>query len=419
MSRITTRTLRCGMPLIVEQIDGVKSAGVSWLIPAGSATDPDHLQGLCALWSELLFRGAGDLDSRQHADAMDHLGVNRSADVGTHHIRLGMTLLGDRLHDAVPLLVDMVRRPRLDPDMIDPARDLALQSLESLKDDPRERAVIAVRARHHPAPINRSGMGTVQGLTDATRQALAEHWNATARPIGSILAVAGAVDPDAVARRFDDLLDGWTGEAPPVVPGPTPQRGYAHEQDDSNQVQVILMHDAPPEADDRSILERVVTSVLSGGMSSRLFTEVREKRGLCYSVSAGYAAGRDRGSVLAYVGTAPDRAQESLDVLTAELQRINSPDGTISRDEFDRAIIGLKSRLVFAGESTSARAAALASDQFKLGRPRSLDEMADRVDAVTLEQVNDHLAGRSLGKPTLQTLGPNTLTPPAPVSNPA
>ena len=139
---------------------------------------------------------------------------------------------------------------------------------------------------------------------------------------------------------------------------------------------------------------------------------MREKRGLCYSVSASYATERTFGRILAYVGTTPERAQESLDVLVAELLRIGTPDGVVTRDEFDRAIVGLKSSLVFSGESTGARAVALARDQFRLGLGRTLDELADELDQVTLDQVNAYGQTRTMGRVTIQTLGPDALTPP-------
>src|SRR4051812_4838786 len=97
MSDISVRKLECGMPLIVEVMSGVRSAGLTWLVPAGIGTEPEGRQGLGALWSELLMRGAGELSSREHADALDRLGVGRSADVGMHHMRLSATMLGERL----------------------------------------------------------------------------------------------------------------------------------------------------------------------------------------------------------------------------------------------------------------------------------------------------------------------------------
>jgi predicted Zn-dependent peptidase len=233
-----------------------------------------------------------------------------------------------------------------------------------------------------------------------------------ARPGKSIFAAAGAIDPDAIERALNDLLADWSGSTTEPKPAPAPARGYAHEEDESNQVQIILAHDAPPETSPHCVLERLAISVLSGGMSGRLFSEVREKRGLCYSVSAGYRADRDHGVVTAYVGTAPERAQESLDVLVSELRRLNDPAGAVTIEEFRRAKVGMKSGLVFSGESTGSRAVALASDQRKLGRPRSLDELARQVDEVTIDQLNAYLKTRSLGTVTIQTLGPRELKPP-------
>jgi predicted Zn-dependent peptidase len=425
-TRIAVRSLQCGMPLITEVMSGMKSAAITWLLPAGCAHDPVHQQGMAAMWSELLLRGAGSRLSREFADAMDLLGAGKSVSGGTFSTAISATLIGSRLDAALPLLVDMVRAPRMDEDAIAPSRDLCIQSLESLKDNPQDRAHIAARERHLPSPLNRSGMGTIEGLSALTRGDLLTTWRRVATPGGSYFAAAGAIDPDALAARLDQLLEGWTGRtADPALERSAP-RGYAHEADETNQVQIVVMHDAPLDAPEpssfnairgnvesrRAMLERIVMSVLSGGMSGRLFSEVREKRGLCYSVSAGYRGDQNYGMVSAYVGTTPERAQESLDVLLAELQRINTPAGRITAEEFQRAIIGLKSGLIFSGESTSARAHSLASDMRRLGRPRSLDEIAQRIDTITLDEVNGYLTTRKLGTLTVQTVGPSPLKTP-------
>ncbi len=235
--------------------------------------------------------------------------------------------------------------------------------------------------------------------------------------VGVADSTGAASDPGGLP--LEALLEGWTGRAVEPATAGSPVRGYAHETDQSNQVQIIVMHDAPVDGPERdgvesrdALLERVVTAVLSGGMSGRLFTEVREKRGLCYAVQAGYRGDRTYGTVSAYVGTTPERAQESLDVLLAELDRINTPAGRVTPEEFQRALVGFKSGLVFSGESTSARASALAGDTRRLGRARSLGEIADRLDSITLDEVNAYLARRTLGTLTIQTLGPAALRAP-------
>lgn len=400
------------MPLICEVIPGVRSAALTWLLPAGSATDPAERQGLSTLLSELIFRGAGSLGSRQQADALDGLGLGRGCDVGPMFLRLSATMIGKAAPAALPLLVDMVRRPRLEESALGPARDLALQALAGLADNPQERAGLLISERHNNPPLNRSGMGTAEGLAAATRAELEAHWAARVRPQSCILSVAGDVDPAALASQLDGLLAGWSGAAPPVAIGTSDTRGtYHHVEDPSAQVQVLLAHEAPPEPHPDSKLERLVLSVLSGGPSARLFSEVREKRGLCYAVSASYAPDKLFGRVVAYVGTTPERAQESLDVLASELRRIHGPGAgdLVQQDEFDRAMVGARARLVFSGESTAARAAALALDHYRLGRARSLDEIAGELARVTLPGVNAYLRRRQMGAVTVVTLGPRAL----------
>lgn len=411
MTRIQSQTLDCKATLIVEHMPGVKSAAVAWLVPAGHAHDPKKKLGRAAMTSEMLMRGAGERDSRAAADACDAIGMSRSINAGTFFAKLSATLIADRLAEGLPLLTDLVLRPRFDAEALEPARDLSLQSLASLLDEPQQRAILGARSRHYPDPIGRSGLGTAEGIAAITRDDIRSGWADHARPEGTIIAVAGAVDFPRVRDQLDQLLEGWAGKASePAIETDAP-RGYSHETDDSNQVQIVCVHDAPSASDDNHMLENAAVSILSGGMSGRLFTEVREKRGLCYSVSAAYRADRDFGAVTGYVGTTPERAQESLDVLLAEFDRLRQG---ITEDEFARSLIGLKSRVVFSGESTSARASALASDHHKIGRPRALDEITASLDAITLPGLNAYLSGRSLGRLTIQTLGPNTLSPPQP-----
>lgn len=410
---IQTVQLDCGAPLLLEPMSGVRSLALTIVVAAGFGHEPENRQGLAAMWSELLLRGAGELASKQHADALDRLGVSRGVNAGVQFLAVSATMLGERLEESLPLLTDMVLRPRFDPESVEPARELALQAIESLKDDPTQRAMLAARARHYSAPINRSGLGTPEGLAAISRADLVSAWATRARPGSAIIAVAGHMDPAKATGAFNARLAGWAGTAGPFETGAAPPRGYAHESDQTNQVQIVVVHDAPAEntgSSRQSLLEKVVVNVLSGGMSGRLFTEVREKRGLCYSVSAAYRGDRDFGGVTAYVGTTPERAQESLDVLLAELERINTPEGRVTPEELRRALIGMKSRLIFSGESTAARAGALAGDQHRYGRGRSLEEIAAQIDSVSLDEVNSYLVFRRLGRLTVQTLGPAPLS---------
>lgn len=407
--RVTT--LRCGLPVACERVDGARSVSVSWMLPAGAAHDPEELCGISSVSSELIFRGAGQMDSRAMADAFDRIGALRSAESSIRRLSVGATTTGDRLGALLGLLAEMVRRPRFEAASVGPAKALALQSLASLQDDPQERAVLAARERHLPSPFNRSTYGDEAGINAITRERALEWWHAHAVPGGSVLTIAGDVDRAEAVGLLDDLLGDWSGVRAEPSPGADAVRGYAHETEASNQVQIVVVQDGPAAGDPDADLERLAVSVLSGGMSGRLFTQVREVRGLCYAVHASYRADRDRGVMSSYVGTTPERAQESLDVLFEQLGQINTGDVTV--DEFRRAQIGIRSKLVFSGESTGARAATIAGDLVTLGRVRTLDERLGAIASITLDQLNAYLRRRNPGRATIQTLGPAPLTPPA------
>lgn len=404
---IHVRTLDNGLTLLAEPVPGAGSLAMRLMLPAGSKHEPSDRQGLGAILSEMMLRGADGMTAREHSDALDRLGVQRSTDTATHHLHLAATMVGENLPKALPLLLNTALKPNLDDAALHPAKDLAVQAIDGLADEPQQRAMLELRQRHHPDPLGRSGYG----LRDHVEAMTLDDVRACAKrsfvPHGAILSFAGAFHWEALLEQVTELTADWRG-GPPDEPELTDApRGYTHTEADSSQVHIALACDALPEPDERSVLQAAAVAVLSGGMSGRLFTEVREKRGLCYAVSASYAGQRDRGTVSAYAGTTTPRAQQTLDVLLSQLRRLREG---IDQSEFERAIVGMKSRLVMQGESTGARAAAIAGDYYHVGRPRSLAELAARVDAITFDGLSRFIAEHPLEGFTLVTLGPEALT---------
>ena len=406
MSVIHQTTLPNGLRLVAEPIPGTASLAMTLLTPAGLASQPADQMGVAPVLAEMLCRGAGDRDARQHSDALDTLGVQRSTDAQTRFFRVGATMIASKMREALPLLFDMVRRPTLAEEALGPSVDLAIQSIDGLADEPQRRAMLELRGRHYPAPINRSPLGEREHLQALTADNVRGYWADRFKADGSILAFAGSFDWDELVNTVSELLGDWGGSAAPAEGTGDGAGGYHHLAGDSTQVHIGVGYPAVPETDPRWVLQRTATAVLSGGMSGRLFTEVREKRGLVYSVYASYAGQKDRGDVLAYAGTTVPRAQETLDVLTHELRRLS--DG-VDESEFGRAIVGMKSSLVMQGESTSARAAAIASDVYVFGKPHRLIDTAAEIDAVTLDQLNAFIAEHPPGAMTIVTLGPDPL----------
>ncbi len=410
MSRIHEHTYDNGLKLVAEPVTGAQSLAMSFLLPAGVGHEPSDQQGVGTLLAEVICRGAGGLDAKAHSDALDMLGVDRGTGVGTAYLHVGATMIGQKLPDAFGLWADMVRRPTLSDESLEPARDLALQAIEAMEDEPQQKVFDVLRQRHYPAPFGRSPLGIRENIEAIQTAQVREYWRRCFVPGGSVLGVSGSFDWEQLKDLAGTLFDDWHGELAEPTREAAGPRSYHHVKADTTQVHIGLAYDAVEETDPDSILQRVATHVLSGGMSARLFTEVREKRGLCYSVHASYTGTRQHGAVLSYAGTTAARAQETLDVLSGEHRRLGEG---VEQSEFERAIVGMKSRLVMQGESTSARAHAIASDQTIYGRPRTLDEVAAKVDGVTFEQVNDFVASHRPERMTLVTIGPETLSVPA------
>lgn len=416
---IRSHTFANGLTLLGEPMAAASSVAVTLMVPAGVAHQPEHLQGVAPVLADFVTRGAGGLSAREHSDALDRLGVQRSTDAQTRWFVTSGVMLGRNLRAGLPLLLDTALRPNLDDAAFEPCRDLAMQAIDALQDEPQQRAMLELRARHLPDPLGRSPMGVREQLAAMTAEDCRAFWKARCRPAtssggGPVLTVAGAVDFDAVVEQVGELVAEWTGRAEDVAVGGALPRGYAHGHDGSTQLHVAVGYDAMPEGDQRAVLQKAAVAVLSGGMSGRLFTEVREKRGLVYSVYARYVGLRDRGDVYAYAGTTTPRAQETLDVLVGELRRLSEG---VSREEFDRAVVGMKSRLVMQGESTEARAGALAGDFVTLGQARTLGQRAAEVDGVTFEALNEFVASHRPDAMTIVTLGQEALQPPAGVGS--
>ncbi len=354
-----------------------------------------------------LWKGAGPRSAHAFADALDALGVRRQSGAGVEYTTFSASLLPEGFAAALELYADLLMRPHLPDDAFESVRALALQELAALEDQPPRKLLTRLRREAFASPHGQPVEGERETLERMTPEALREEFQRRYGARGSILAVAGGVDPDEVIRLAQKHFGAWDGEAPEAPAVRLTKPHSFHLKQDTEQAQIGLFYkDVPPGHYD-FYASRLASAVLSGGMSSRLFTELREKRGLVYAVSASPGSVKGFGYLTAYAGTMPDRAKETLRVLQQEVERL--AEG-VSREELDRAKVGVRAELVLSGESSRARAGALARDLFILDRARGLEEVEAEVMDVTLERINTFLASRPYRDPWIGTLGPEGVT---------
>jgi predicted Zn-dependent peptidase len=399
-------TFANGMTLLAERMEHVRSAALNFLVPAGCIYDPPEQLGLGAVLADLITRGAGTRDSRELTLALDNLGLDRSESVGLMHTRFWGATVARNLPAALDLYADILRRPHLPDDEIDAVKALALQDLAGLEDEPRSKVLVELRKHYYPTPLSNDHRGTVEGIERLSGEGIRQHYRRLFQPAGLILSVAGNIEWQPLLDRVGQLFGDWTGAADTTYTlGPTPSN-RSHLTKDLEQTQIGVAYSSVPIGDADYYAALGAVNVLSGNMSSRLFTEVREKEGLCYSVWATYQTLKDRARVVCYAGSRNERAQRTLDVLLRELRRL--PEG-VEPDEVQRVQAGLKSSLIMQQESTAGRALSLASDWYHLGRVRSFDEIRAAIDGLTPQSIGEHLRRCPPRDFTIVTLGPKPL----------
>lgn len=395
-------TLDNGIVLLGESLPGLESVAVAFHTPAGAVHDGGGRCGLATLSGEMMLRGAGRRTSRQIVEDLEGAGVQWAQAVSMSHASFSGAMVSRQLSDALPIYADIIRRPLLTEDELENARQMVLQNLAGTEDDPAHRAILALREIHYPSPWGMPSEGLSADVDRLTVEDVRSFVAAHVRPRGAIIAIAGRIDWDDFVSRIERLFGDWNIESAETVP--TGGRGpmVRHVPHDSQQTHIALAWSAPPYHSDDSYEATASLAVLGGGSSSRLFAEVRERRGLCYSVSAGYQTHRDFAMAMCYSGTTAARAQETLDVMLAEIRRL---PGSIQEAELERVKARAKSGLVMQQESSAARAGAIARQWYHLGTVRTLAEELARYDRLSVQSIEAWLAQHPIRDLSVVSLG--------------
>lgn len=393
-------------------------------LPVGSAHDPVGLEGAAGVLEEWLFKGAASRDgthrdARALQGAFDDLGVRRGGGVGPEATRFSVSGLGADLGAALHLVADVLLRPALPDAELPTLTDLARQDLEGLDDSPTDRLAVEARRAAFPRPhaspfagFTHPASGTPEGLEALTPAALRAHLSRYGQA-GGVLGLVADLDPQAALDAVQEALGELRSGQDDLVPAQFRPGITAHVDDpDAEQTHLSLTAPGVAPAGPHWLTWQLILTALSGGSASRLFHAVREERGLAYAVGASPVLLGGQGFLSVYAGSTPARAPETLEVIGAELARLQRG---LTDAEFRRARTGLETGVVFGAESLRGRAGSLTRDVAVFGRVRSLAELRSGLAALTLEGVNDFLAAyEPAAHASIVTLGPVTLEPGAP-----
>ncbi len=379
-------TLESGVRVITEAMPTVRSAALGFWIGTGSRGESEAEAGLSHLLEHLLFKGSSKYGSLEIDQIFDAMGAELNAGTGKETTSVYARVIDEHVSEAFDVMADMVFRPRLDD--VESERAVILEEIAMYEDDPQEKVFdVFGEAIFGGHPLGRAIIGRAEVIADTPIGDIGRFHASRYVPGNVVIAAAGAVDHDALVALAADRVPAQAAAAAPAA-APAAEglaRCRRFERKETEQYHVCLGGVGVSRHDDRRFALRVLDTVFGGTSSSRLFQEVRELRGLAYSVYSFTSAYQDTGQIGLYVGTRPDNLDEALSVVGTELSRLRKAPA--SAEELSRAKENLKGRVVLALESTGARMNRLGSEVLAGGELLSLDETVHRIDAVTLDDL--------------------------------
>ncbi len=404
MSKPKLTELATGERVISERVPGVRSVALGFWIGAGSRDEPVARAGVSHFIEHLLFKGSSRYSAQEIAEIFDELGGELNAATSRETTVLYARVPDDRLERALDVMTDMVFRPTFTD--VDSEREVVLEEIAMVEDTPNDLVHdIASEAVFGSHPLGRPVIGRADVISSVSRRALSAYHRRAYQGEKIVLAAAGNVGQDELVSLFSARLDG--GNAGSGLADRKPARtngapGLRFQRKDTEQYHVCLSAPGISRMDDRRFAASLMDAIVGGSASSRLFQEIREKRGMAYSVYSYSSQYDDTGQIGVYVGTREDNLADCLEITVAELTDI--AQGNVRADELARAKENLKGRILLSLESTSARMTRLGKSTITDTPLLTPEEIVKRLEAVTAPEVAE-LADALLAPERLSVAG--------------
>jgi len=409
-SLVRRTVLPAGLRVVTEQMSGARSATIGVWVDVGSADEAGHLHGASHFLEHLLFKGTAERSALDLSIALDEVGGELNAFTAKEYTCFHARVLDEDLHLAVDVLGDMLTTSRIDTVDVEAEREVILDEIAMHDDDPDDvvHELFAAQAWGPDTPLGRSIAGTTASIGAMTRDDVAGFYRDRYRPEHLVVAVAGNLDHDDVVDRVTrafgraGFLDGHAEPAPRRAPTPRAVHpGVSRADRPFEQVNLVLGVEGLPRDDERRFALGVLSAALGEGTSSRLFQEVRERRGLAYSVYSFTSHHVDSGVLGVALGCLPGKVKEVLDVVRRELAQLAAHG--ITAEELARSQGQLRGGLVLGLEDSASRMARLGRSELVHEGFLETDEVLRRITAVTLDDVRA-VAAEVLARPEILAL---------------
>jgi predicted Zn-dependent peptidase len=399
-------TLPNGIRVVTERMPEARSVTTGFWVAVGGRDEPAELAGASHFLEHLVFKGSETRSAREIAESVDAIGGEMNAFTSREHTAYYTRLPADELSFGLELLCDVLAEPALRAPEIDAEREVILEELAMSEDTPDDKVhSLMAHAVFPEHPLGREVLGDEDTVAALSRDEIQTFFKEHYRPANVVIAAAGRLEHDDVVAGVGSFLDS-------VDPGMAPQRRQptaaakplVFEQRPTEQAHLTLGWRAIDQRDPDRFALAVANQAFGGGLSSRLFQEIREERGLAYAVYSAASLYTDSGLFMIYAGTAPTKVDEVLDLIEAEVAKIVA-DGITER-ELRVATGYLVGALLLNLEDSGSRMGRLARGELAAGEPLSVDDQVERIRAVTLDDAHRVLCRILTGPRSLAAVGP-------------
>jgi predicted Zn-dependent peptidase len=404
MSVEVTR-LPSGLTVVTDAMPHLETAALGVWVGAGSRDELGDEHGISHLLEHMAFKGTKRRTARQIAEEIEAVGGDLNAATSIETTTYYARVLRADVPLALDVLSDILANPAFDPEELTREHNVIMQEIGAAEDTPDDNVFDHLQRTAFPdQAIGRPVLGTRDSVRSHNAHKLRQYLARNYRGPNMVLAASGSVDHRMIVDEAQHLFASFAEPSRPAHESARFTGGTYIERQDLEQAHLALAFEGLPQCDPSLFSLQMFSNIMGGGMSSRLFQEVREIRGLCYSISSFHMAYSDTGFFGIYAGTDDTDAPELMQVVMSEMERAAA---TITEAEVARAKAQMKATLMMALESSSARAEQMARHIMIHGRPLPLSEIVAKIEAVTVESTQDAaraLLGRS--RPAIAGLGP-------------
>ncbi len=396
-----------GLQVVGQRMPSLSSITFGIQFGAGAKDEAQEQYGLAHLMESMMFQGTRSRNVRQLTEAFESLGARKGGSTGPETSMYWCQIVDRKFEPALDLMADLLLEPTFPATEFEQMRQVALQTIRRREDEPMSRlSDLLLEQFYLGSNLGRRMIGTRASVEALIPEDLRAFWERLYRPGNALFAIAGNFDWDRLIHRLGDLFSAWAGKGEPVPAG-RPQLGnrLVIQHHDGQQEHIGMAAPGVTYGDPDYYAAQLLSEIFGGGMTSRLFVEVREKRGLVYAVSSRFGASSVTGRMYLYAGTTPEKAHETMQVIIEEMRKLEAEG--VTADELRRAKVQLKSELVMHAETSSARMGAIAHSWWFEHRLKTIQEVREAIDAVTQEQILGLLKRFPLTDPLVVTaIGP-------------